>query len=144
MPIINRTKTNFSWNFISISFNLLFSSFLFCKLDLSKHLNPSSFIPHLYQDLPPIGNKLTGKSVDSHSGSSLGHDLDIAPSVIPSFGSKLGLLLPDPAPDVAPNPETLPTATTTTPFGVSHQSKYRHNIIAIQKSIHLLFLLHRR
>lgn len=136
MPIINRTKTNsmigFSLNFISIpiSFSLLFFFRIFrlCKSDLAKHLNPSSFIPHLYQDLPPIGNKLTGKAGDSHGGSSLGHDLDIAPSVIPSFGSKLGLLLPDPAPDVAPTPETLPAATTTTPFGVSHQSKYRHNI----------------
>lgn len=53
----------------------------------------------------------------------MAHDVDISPTVIPSFGSKLGLLLPDPAPDVAPNPEVLPSATTA-PFGVSQQSKY--------------------
>lgn len=90
---------------------------------MTKHLNPSSFIPHLYQDLPPIGNKLPGKLGDIH-GPHLSHDVDISPSVIPSFGSKLGLLLPDPAPDVAPNPEQLSSATTA-PFGVSQQSKYQ-------------------
>lgn len=95
-------------------------------------MNPTSFIPHLYQDLPPIGNKFVNKSSDGTSPSNPGHgnlDLDISTSMIPSFGSKLGLLLPDPAPDVAPNPEKLlpTTTTTTTPLGVAQTSKYSHH-----------------
>lgn len=110
--------------YLFLCIKLNFYGFFFCvKIDVAKHLNPSSFIPHLYQDLPPIGNnyKLGGKPGDGISGSSIGHD-DSSSSVIPSFGSKLGLLLPDPAPDVAPNPDALPSATTT-PFGIAQQSK---------------------
>lgn len=87
---------------------------------------PTSFMPHLYQDLPPIGNKFTNKSNDSNSANP-GHgnlDLDISTSMIPSFGSKLGLLLPDPAPDVAPNPEKLLPSTTTTQLGVTQASMF--------------------
>lgn len=88
-------------------------------------MNPTSFIPHLYQDLPPIGNKLIGKGGNNATGTAHSNiDLDISTSMIPSFGSKLGLLLPDPAPDVAPNPDQTMTATTTPSFNVAQPSKF--------------------
>lgn len=85
---------------------------------------PGSFMPHLYQDLPPIGSKSAkGEGITSaHSGHS-SVDLNISTSMIPSFGSKLGLLLPDPAPDVAPNPDKLLSTTTNTQLGVTQTSK---------------------
>lgn len=95
------------------------------SIDMTKHMMPTSFMPHLYQDLPPIGNKFAAKLNDSNSTTNPGHgnlDLDISTSMIPSFGSKLGLLLPDPAPDVAPNPEKILSSTPTTQMGVSQTS----------------------
>lgn len=86
--------------------------------DLAKHLNPSSFMPHLYQDLPPTKSH---DSATSHSSQN-NLDLDISTSMVPSFGSKLGLLLPDPAPDVTPNQEKT-IAATLTQFGMAQQSK---------------------
>lgn len=86
---------------------------------------PASFMPHLYQDLPPIGNKLANRSTEgnanAHSGPS-SMDLNISTSMIPSFGSKLGLLLPDPAPDVAPNLDKILSTTTNTQLGVAQTS----------------------
>lgn len=87
--------------------------------DIAKHLNPTSFMHNLYQDLPPIGTKFPGKSLgDENNETNAGHtNLDLNISTIPSFGSKLGLLLPNPAPEVAPHPEqTLSTSSTTGPF----------------------------
>lgn len=108
-----------------------FYDFLFIEnADMTKHLNPSSFIPHLYQDLPPIGSKFGDRPNDGNIGSNSGHsslDVNISASVVPSFGSKLGLLLPDPAPEVAPNPDKIMSSTSTsatTPFGVTQQSQY--------------------
>lgn len=94
-------------------------------IDMSKHMMPASFMPHLYQDLPPIGNKLANRSSDGNASIHPGHssaDLNISTSMIPSFGSKLGLLLPDPAPDVAPNPDKLLSAATNTQLGVTQTS----------------------
>lgn len=97
---------------------------------MSKHLNPGSFIPHLYQDLPPIGSKIGGKPGDDINDINTGHggldNLNI--STIPSFGSKLGLLLPNPAPDVSPHPDqimstTAATTATTGPFSKYHSEK---------------------
>lgn len=104
-------------------------------LDLSKHLNPGSFIPHLYQDLPPIGSKIGGKPGDDSNDINTGHggldNLNI--STIPSFGSKLGLLLPNPAPDVSPHPDqimstTAATTATTGPFSKYHSEKNTHTM----------------
>lgn len=83
--------------------------------DVTKHLNPSSFIPHLYQDLPPIGNKISGKNEDYHE---TGSGLDVNVSSIPTFASKLGLPLPNPAPEVSPQPDQIHSTsiTTTGPF----------------------------
>lgn len=87
-------------------------------------------MPHLYQDLPPLSgygqsNKYPGKLDDEINSGPHGHhnmDLNISTSMIPSFGSKLGLLLPDPAPDVSPNKDK-PISTASTAFGVMQQSK---------------------
>lgn len=67
----------------------------------TKHLHPTNMVPHLYHGLPPTADE--GKfSMDVDEGS--------APL---SLGSKLGLLLPNPAPDVLPTnvaeaPEVMP------------------------------------
>lgn len=91
--------------------------------DISKHMMPGSFMPHLYQDLPPIGNKLKAEgNASAHSGSHSSTDLHISTSMIPSFGSKLGLLLPDPAPDVAPNPEKMMSTAANTQLGAAPMS----------------------
>lgn len=112
----------------------------------SKQMNPTSFLPHLYQDLPPLSgynqtNKIVGKSddeINAVAGAHGGHhnvELGMSTSMIPSFGSKLGLLLPNPAPDVTPNADethSMSMSTTTTPaFSVVPQSKpkmFRHAI----------------
>lgn len=110
------------WPTISIEHSKLnsqyFRVFLFYHIDVAKHLNPTSFIPHLYQDLPPIGSKN-----DSNASNSGHADLDISTSMIPTFGSKLGLMLPDPAPDVAPNPDI---SAAPAPFNGAQSSKYCH------------------
>lgn len=102
------------------------------QLDMSKHMMPGSFMPHLYQDLPPIGNKAnrsTDGNPSAHPGPHSSADLHISTSMIPSFGSKLGLLLPDPAPDVAPNPEKLLSTAANTQFGVAQTSmRYSHRL----------------
>lgn len=53
---------------------------------LLKQFN-ASLVPHLYHDLPPTGDSTVKPDAEG---------------VIGSIGSKLGLLLPNPAPDVAP------------------------------------------
>lgn len=98
---------------------------------------PASFMPHLYQDLPPIGNKLANRA-DGNINAHLGHssvDLNISTSMIPSFGSKLGLLLPDPAPDVAPNPDKILSTTTNTQLGVTQTSMQFKRIKSIKYQI---------
>lgn len=83
---------------------------------------PTSFMPHLYQDLPPIGKKSNDDNSTTNSGPD-GLGLNISTTMIPSFGSKLGLLLPDPAPDVAPNPDSI-LSSATTQLGVPQTSMY--------------------
>lgn len=61
---------------------------------LLKQFN-ASLIPHLYQDLPPTSNSADAAKYTA--------DADAGPL---SIGSKLGLVLPNPAPDVAPICET--------------------------------------
>lgn len=54
-------------------------------LKLAKHLHPSAIIPHLYQDIPPETNS-------SGMASSM--------NMYSSLSSRLGMVLPNPAPDV--------------------------------------------
>lgn len=54
-------------------------------LKLAKHLHPSAIIPHLYQDLPP----------ESNSGG-----ITSSMNMYSSLSSRLGMVLPNPAPDV--------------------------------------------
>lgn len=64
---------------------------------LLKQFN-ASLVPHLYQDLPPTGDASHNKTsaADQSPGMMEGG------GTMGSLGSKLGLLLPNPAPDVAP------------------------------------------
>ncbi|XP_055692059.1 nuclear inhibitor of protein phosphatase 1 [Lutzomyia longipalpis] len=69
--------------------------------DAAKHLHPTALVPHLYHGLPPSADD--GK-----------YSMDVDEGAAPlSLGSKLGLLLPNPAPDVLPTdiavtPEKMP------------------------------------
>lgn len=96
--------------------------------DIAKHLHPTSFMPHLYQDLPPLigdgsigGHSSMGKINSSNIGGTM--DVEVTP-VSPVFGSKLGLLLPNPAPDVDPTAETNSTAPPVLSFGVAQQGLF--------------------
>lgn len=69
--------------------------------DGAKHLHPSAYLAQfyqelptaqLYQDLPPTSSDGTHSKTDGNTGFP---DIDI-------IGSKLGLVLPNPAPDVTP------------------------------------------
>lgn len=61
------------------------------RIQLMKHLTPSSVMSHLYRDLPPETNSV------SHSSHHSGHGPLLFSSVM---ASRLGLPLPNPAPDV--------------------------------------------
>lgn len=81
---------------------IVFVCFFFA--DHTKHLPPTSYAPNLYQDLPPIGDR---KADDSSSHYHSSFDL---------FSAKLGLMLPDSAPDpgmelpdTAPEPDVQPS-----------------------------------
>lgn len=65
------------------------------------HTSATSYIPHLYEDLPPTNDPEAHKHIHLHGSDEL-----------TGFNSKFGLLLPNPAPDVAPADETAkPSAT---------------------------------
>lgn len=80
---------------------------------MSKHLNPSSFMPQLYQDLPPLS--------DHSADGSAGKGSQVSSPTSPTIGTKLGLLLPNPAPDVAPNANEVVAGPTAVSFGVPQQ-----------------------
>ena len=61
--------------------------------NLAKHSHPSLFIPHLYQDLPPSADNNVVKS--EHLSL---YDNDLTNL---NMNSKFGLMLPNPAPEVA-------------------------------------------
>lgn len=93
--------------------------------DMVKQLHPTSFMPHLYQDLPtPLSDGSGGHGSSAKAASHAGNyalEMDIAP-VTPALGSKLGLMLPNPAPDVAPATEYM-SAPPPVSFGVPQQGK---------------------
>lgn len=73
--------------------------------DLSKHMHPNNFIPQLYEDLPPATVGESSK-MDTFSA-----NIDSTTSMT-NLGSKLGILFPNPAPEVAPTvseSENIPT-----------------------------------
>lgn len=85
---------------------------------MSKHLNASSFMPQLYQDLPPLSDH-TG---DAGKGSQAHYDANASSPTAPTIGAKLGLLLPNPAPEVTPNTTEVMTGPTVVSFGVPQNS----------------------
>ncbi|XP_026461548.1 nuclear inhibitor of protein phosphatase 1 [Ctenocephalides felis] len=74
--------------------------------DLQKHLHPSAIMPHLYQDLPPELN--TGVS-NANSGQNAAAVQNF-PTTSAAM-NKLGMMLPNPAPDVEPNMEPMEICT---------------------------------
>lgn len=87
---------------------------------MSKHLNPSSFMPQLYQDLPPLSDH--SADVSMGKGTQAQYDANAPPSTAPPIGTKLGLLLPNPAPEVTPNTTDVPTGPSVVSFGVPQHS----------------------
>ena len=74
-----------------------------------KHLHPSVMMASLYQDLPAaVSEHQTGKL------STASVEVDVTTI---AMGTKLGLLLPNPAPDVAPEPTTTEIPNTSYPSG---------------------------
>lgn len=67
------------------------------RIQLMKHLTPASVMSHLYRDLPPETNST------SHSSHHPSHGPLLFSSVM---ASRLGLALPNPAPDVDMSHET--------------------------------------
>lgn len=68
------------------------------RIQLMKHLTPSSVMSHLYRDLPPETNTI------SHAAA---HHPSHGPLLFSSaMASRLGLPLPNPAPDVDMSQET--------------------------------------
>lgn len=63
-----------------------------------KHMQPTTMVPHLYQGLPAAEH---GSNKMNASG-----DLDVTPIAL---GTKLGLLVPNPAPEVTPMNDTMST-----------------------------------
>lgn len=76
--------------------------------DMIKHLHPPLFIPNLYHDLPPTSTANDTKTSIQPNYNTTTNELEITSMGI---GSKLGLLLPNPAPEVTPNNETMPPNT---------------------------------
>lgn len=83
---------------------------------MSKHLNPSSFMPQLYQDLPPLSDHSADGSMSKAAQAHF--DANVASSTAPAIGTKLGLLLPNPAPEVTPNQTEATPGPTVVSFGV--------------------------
>lgn len=94
--------------------------------DMVKHLHPTSFMPRLYQDLPPIaGDNPSGHAAHSHIHGSASGGSGYGDDHLPTsqgLGSKLSLILPNPAPDVDPATDAK-TAAPSLSFGVSQQGK---------------------
>lgn len=79
--------------------------------DMAKHLHPTSFMPHLYQDLPPTADRLErgnvgGRNANNSGNSNMYAMENDASTGLPTLGSKLGLLLPNPAPEVYQTTDT--------------------------------------
>lgn len=66
--------------------------------NFSKHLHASAYVAHLYHDLPPADGdtKSTAGSAGPYSS-----DMDLA-----NMGTKFGIILPNPAPEVDPTNDT--------------------------------------
>lgn len=93
------------------------------SFDGAKHLHPSAYLAqfyqelpsaHLYQDLPPTSGSVASTDGDHQKlNSATGFDGDLMASMT-NIGQKLGLVLPNPAPDVAPaieaQPMSMPTS----------------------------------
>lgn len=68
--------------------------------DITKHLHPMSFLPNLYQDLPPISDSSSGSNSSKIHNLNSGNSYNLDVDMTSTLGSKLGLLLPNPAPEV--------------------------------------------
>ncbi|XP_055904941.1 nuclear inhibitor of protein phosphatase 1 [Eupeodes corollae] len=86
--VVPSKRMRFEPNQIGISSSLVNHS----NANDMKHMHPTSNTPQLYQDLPEAHDQ-------SSSRLNSGNDFDITPI---AMGTKLGLLLPNPAPDVTP------------------------------------------
>ena len=96
-------------------------------VSISNHLHPTSLMPHLYQGLPPACDLMK-----PNQNFSLDGDM----SQLPNLGTKLGLILPNPAPDVTPTTDLVNA--TTTNYGSSQGTL----LIKIQSLNLIVYFLH--
>ncbi|GLH08615.1 Nuclear inhibitor of protein phosphatase [Gryllus bimaculatus] len=79
------------------------------RITMMKHLHPSAMVPHLYQDLPPEAGAHSNSGVpNAAAGMGMSHSNPLMFSS--SLASRLGLTLPNPAPEVEMAPPPLPPA----------------------------------
>nr|CAD7261868.1 unnamed protein product [Timema shepardi] len=74
------------------------------RINLMKHLHPSSVLPHLYQDLPPAEGQ-HNPPISPTSGTQSANNPLLFSS---AMASRLGLSLPNPAPEVEMAPPPMP------------------------------------
>lgn len=79
------------------------------RLNLMKHLHPSAMMPHLYHDLPPEGSHQPGAGTPT-SPTGTGNSVNTPLLFSSALASRLGLALPNPAPEVEMAPPPLPPA----------------------------------
>lgn len=72
--------------------------------NFSKHLHASAYVAHLYHDLPPADGDT--KSTGASAAGPYSSDMDLA-----NMGSKFGIILPNPAPEVDPTNDASMSAT---------------------------------
>lgn len=81
--------------------------------NFSKHLHASAYVAHLYHDLPPADGDT--KSTAGSAAGPYSSDMDLA-----NMGTKIGIILPNPAPEVNPTSDANMSASTSSlPVGKS-------------------------
>lgn len=113
--------------------------------EMAKHLHPASLLPRLYQDLPPAAGDASSSAGKTNVASGSGYSMDIeSTSVSPVLGSKFGLMLPNPAPDVDPATDSTTMPAPSLAFGVSQQSTIFFNShgSSVSHIIHAYFIVH--
>nr|CAD7425373.1 unnamed protein product [Timema monikensis] len=89
---------------ISSLMNKIAIALFYDRINLMKHLHPSSVLPHLYQDLPPAEGQ-HNPPISPTSGTQSANNPLLFSS---AMASRLGLSLPNPAPEVEMAPPPMP------------------------------------
>lgn len=102
-----------------------------------KHLHPPGYISSLYHDLPPTSD------TDNRSGGSAIYAMDVDQNPMSGMTSKLGLILPNPAPEVAPTVEPTPVAQVNTSGMHGPNKSMCFNFVSLNFLIRFFFRIFR-